>query len=729
MSTFVPTPKFPGGIPTDFDIPLAFPDASTVLQTGINASALTMTVTDGAEFPLSGTQQSTVIRIGEEQIKIHQRSGNVLTVAPGGRGFNGTVAASHNTGDAVRGVVSSYGWNRMREEVQAIAAASVDVRAFNFILTAVTDFTGFNASAGAQTITFTAPNLSPLGVAGNNTKHYIRITNGVLSEVALITGGTATSGATGTLQFTTVNSYSGTVQIMSASAGIQEAVKYSSHVRLPAGSYLIYATVSLPYKVSLMGAGQGSTELFPQTSSLKIFANIEQTSPTTSHQWTIADMTFNGRAFATNTLRGIELVNTWLTGGVDYLTNNCVTFRNLTFNNVLHGVYCDRVLNVRLIDIEAVDNTMLYFAETTGTSRNHGVQIRGYTHHPQVAPTPGIAAGLVPGDALIFLTRAHECIVDAAQIMGYPCDAITIMHGSHNCTIANCAIRACNSGIRLDGSGGAQVPHSARLLNNRIDASTGSGTASIHVLQGNDTLISGNSITQNDGNAFPNTYGIRLAAAPRGTVILGNIFQRFYLSSPLVTDDSANSFAIIGNWFRCDQTTADIVLGASNNRYTIALNQFASTNPSNPHINDNAYLGQYHMTWGNIGPPQRHDYPTGETHFGTPSDAIALTWDVHTSNNVHGANAGDFGFNFSGGTATAYKGRLNLFGGIVDMTNCSDLLCPPRLRIPSATFANLPTSPAVGQMVWCSDGTIATPVAGGGSGCLAIYNGTQWVGK
>lgn len=44
------------------------------------------------------------------------------------------------------------------------------------------------------------------------------------------------------------------------------------------------------------------------------------------------------------------------------------------------------------------------------------------------------------------------------------------------------------------------------------------------------------------------------------------------------------------------------------------------------------------------------------------------------------------------------------------------------------TFSNLGT-PADGSMVYCADGTIANPVAGGGSGCLAKRLNGTWVGN
>lgn len=77
--------------------------------------------------------------------------------------------------------------------------------------------------AGANSLTMVP---CPLGVAGNNTNHYLRISGGVgTAETVLISGGTCTSGATtGTITFTTANAHTSTWSISTATAGAQEAI-------------------------------------------------------------------------------------------------------------------------------------------------------------------------------------------------------------------------------------------------------------------------------------------------------------------------------------------------------------------------------------------------------------------------------------------------------------------------------------------------------------------------
>lgn len=60
------------------------------LNGSITNSATTITVVDGTQF------EPGLIEIGDEVIDIQSISGNVLTVSPDGRGFDGTTAAAHS---------------------------------------------------------------------------------------------------------------------------------------------------------------------------------------------------------------------------------------------------------------------------------------------------------------------------------------------------------------------------------------------------------------------------------------------------------------------------------------------------------------------------------------------------------------------------------------------------------------------------------------------------------
>ena len=91
-------------------------DQNPVTELGSNPfyssySTLSASITASSDFiPLStagnfGLCYPIVIRIGSEDILISSISGTILTVATGGRGYNGTTAAAHTSGAVVS---SSY---------------------------------------------------------------------------------------------------------------------------------------------------------------------------------------------------------------------------------------------------------------------------------------------------------------------------------------------------------------------------------------------------------------------------------------------------------------------------------------------------------------------------------------------------------------------------------------------------------------------------------------------
>lgn len=728
-STYTPAPSFPAGIPGDGQIPLAFPDALTQLASPIDANALTMTVTSGAVFPLTGAE-STIVRIEDEQIKIVARTGNTLTVQVNCRGFNGTQAAAHGTGTEVRGVVSSYGFNRMREELQAVAESAADARAYAFAYAQGTQFTGMSGTPGPQTITFLSPFACPRGVSGTNQNHWLLVRSDSASEAVLITGGSAVSGGTGTLQFTTVNSHSGVIQVTTATAGLQEAVNVSAFVRLPAGSYTMSATCSLPYKACLTGVGQGATELVPSHAALIMFTNPNKTAPAEAYKWTIADLSINARAFPVNTVRAFELVNTWqgdVPGGTPttfYLSDNNCTFRNLTFRNVRHAFFLDRVVNVHLLNIEAIDNTGTYIGDTTDASRTYNVAVRGYIHHLQERPGPQIAPNLAAGSGLLVLSRVNDGLVDGFQTMGMSSDVDGIVLSGECawCTICNSAARVVRNGIRLTGAAAPAVPSWTSLVNVRTNFCYAAG---FEIEKALDTIISACRITQNDGGLAPNAHGIHLSAGADGVTMSANVFQRFYSAgSAIKVDDAVRNFSIANNFFRTQAPTLDINIAVADH-FAITGNNWAVSSTGTK-IAPAAFLCVEASIFGNVPDPGTLLTNNAILHDGSPAAATSRTWEIHTSGAAHGGNAGDYQFRFDGGGAPTYAGQMRVTGRAFDLNGVQLLF------LPSSTFANLPTPPVpnvAGSFLWGIDCTVASPTTGGGTGALVVWNGTQWVGK
>lgn len=126
------------------------------------------------------------------------------------------------------------------------------------------------ATTGLKTLTIASPYKCPYGVEGTNSNHYIYISGGVgTAEAVLITGGTCTSNGTGTLQFTTANTHTGSVTVSSATAGIQEAIWIATsnatergNVYIPAGTHTIHQTITYAgSSLTVWGAGPGITTI------------------------------------------------------------------------------------------------------------------------------------------------------------------------------------------------------------------------------------------------------------------------------------------------------------------------------------------------------------------------------------------------------------------------------------------------------------------------------------
>lgn len=85
-------------------------------------------------------------------------------------------------------------------------------------------------------------------------------------------------------------------------------------------------------------------------------------------------------------------------------------------------------------------------------------------------------------------------------------------------------------------------------------------------------------------------------------------------------------------------------------------------------------------------------------------------------------------------------GSIGIYAGSTNTLVHSNLVASASTKYTSAdagvtfyntpfTFATLPSSVANGSVVYCSDGTVANPVAGGGTGCIAKRLNGVWVGN
>lgn len=109
------TAAFPTTVAGDQTLGVAKRISSSTLSSTINASTLTVAVGSGTQF-----LQYEIITIDSEEMMVCSISVNTLTICTGARGFNGTTAASHTAGVAVRGTITSWYFNQINAEMKAV---------------------------------------------------------------------------------------------------------------------------------------------------------------------------------------------------------------------------------------------------------------------------------------------------------------------------------------------------------------------------------------------------------------------------------------------------------------------------------------------------------------------------------------------------------------------------------------------------------------------------------
>lgn len=258
------TATFPSAVVTDAQLKVASNRRQTVLRGTISASDTVITVADA-----SWIVANMLLTIDSEIISVTSVSGNNLTVV---RGFDSTTAAAHSSGRTVSHNWTAWHHNAMAAEVKAIETAlganlanvggsgiggGVLATAYNF----AAQTPGGSLIVGANVITLSPV---PLGINGSNTNHYVYISGGTgAAEAALITGGTAVSGAaSGTIIVTVANTHSGAWTVRSATAGLQEAAWIAAEggaIAVPSGIYDTYQVFRTRLNQTVLGAGSNQT--------------------------------------------------------------------------------------------------------------------------------------------------------------------------------------------------------------------------------------------------------------------------------------------------------------------------------------------------------------------------------------------------------------------------------------------------------------------------------------
>jgi hypothetical protein len=442
-----------------------------------------------------------------------------------------------------------------------------------------------------------------------------------------------------------------------------------------------------------------------------MIANIVSEDDT--YRWTITDLQFDAFDFAPyNTVKAITMTDLHIDGGF-YQTNSNSTFERLTFRNVRHAFYLDRVTNIKIRNINALDNTTMWVGDTTGGSRSWNVTVDDYTQHFANRPLPDLAATMPNGTALITYQRVIGGSIRGFKTMGSSLEytGIALLGHDESIDVTDCNIVGVGRGILLDTDSNGGAPTWTRIINPAVDHFKYAG---IDLQYGVFTNIIGGSISQNDGGAATTGAGVYVAAVSEGTNIAGNTFQAFHGSQSAIRFQvGARNFSITGNYFTNVAPSVDID-HPGGDYFAVVGNTWSQTGTSTP-FSAGMSGGYYKTITGNTGPginaaawiPQSIEYGRPGVNFSVDVHTLHPDYDVRET--YSGGDATTAGL----GVKTYSLRRMTLLGA---------------LQLGVYTAATLPTSgAAAGDAIWCSDCNASC--AAGGSDKLAIWNGSAWVCK
>ena len=373
-----PSPAFPAAVATDAQLMVANNLVLTGLLVGVNPANTILFVASTAGFV-----PNCLVSIDNEIIAIASivsTPNPQLVVATGGRGFDGTTAASHSSGAKVSLFIDAWHHNALAAEVKAIEGFigpnGQNLPGIGGFVTPVTAFTpqspGGTLAPGNSVITL-AP--VPPGVNASDSHHYLYISGGTgTAEPVLITGGTAVAGApSGTLIVNCASAHSGAWTIQSASGGLQEAIinaGITPSILGITGNITLYAPIAcwpLGGSITIQGKGANGFTITRDTSMTSGDMFIMDVANQANFPWvTFQDIALNNNSH-TQTGAAIHGVNIPYVGFVLF---NCT---------ISGGQYGIRVKNASLY----CDNVTMYFAAPAGYKPVAGFFVEGTGTSPE----------------------------------------------------------------------------------------------------------------------------------------------------------------------------------------------------------------------------------------------------------------------------------------------------------------------------------------------------------
>ena len=522
-----PSPVFPGAIATDSQLKIGNNQIQASLRVSCDGVNTILFVDSTAGFAAN-----CLVSIDKEIIAISSVSAAPnpqLTVAPGGRGFDGTAAVPHAVGAKVSMLIVAWHHNALSTEIKAIeqflgpngqniasqAAPFLNAKNYNF----AAQSPGGSLAAGANVVTI-AP--VPPGVNGSNTGYSVYISGGAgTAEAAPVSGGTAVAGApSGTLIITCANTHSGAWTITSASGGIQEAV-----CALPAngGVVVVASDVTLYTNVVKAGKVQPSVWKLSGTSVSGSFNVLEHVADATLTEWATGPHsisalmgTFNNRVTGLSVIP--EAHDPWPASYGSGIAVGQPDPTKLTMNQFFHGISVD----IRTNNPTPNQNAgILAFSTSSGGADPFGADCHG------VVPSTATAA-----PAFVIGVQAETQVDIAAST-----SAVYPLYLMHESTAGKKATAMITMGATGSGAG--------FLLTTDNTVMTDEGIVLIPA---------------NDLNPGDRAFAILNAAGSQNNAVIrkdgGGFFKSFITYGPSSVVASANAITPPGPVFHISGTAA-----------------------------------------------------------------------------------------------------------------------------------------------------------------------------
>jgi hypothetical protein len=455
---------------------------------------------------------------------------------------------------------------------------------------------GGSLSVGANTISL-AP--CPEGVAASTTYYNIRISGGTgTAETVRVTGGTCTSGAaSGTLEFTAVNTHTGPWSASSASDGIQEAAIVAGSggvVRIPSSTLTIdppapnspSTNVYLPQPIQIIGNGYAQYGY----SMINVLGE----------QW--AFYFLNPYA---SIVRDLYIIGTGTatSGGGMYFTeattHNCESIvENVILQNLYNGIWFDKqcASQIRGVRTFNIDNHHLHLENDWGTDYGDTLVSGNFFQEDDNEGT--CIYWVNGGGGRIIANKFLGCAVGIDAQFTAASGGASFDSTSIAAIIGNSFDQNTEAGIRFDGTipfdglvisgnvitpktfeasfigidygntGGTTYFDNATISGNTINCRTTTNYTAIKIRRANNTTIDANNIIgcqigvqaganaanlgigKNDMGSVTTPYDISMSAtmAPNGQLRqISSAFNIWTLAEFTQASGAANSAILFGN--------------------------------------------------------------------------------------------------------------------------------------------------------------------------------------